>query len=472
MEKFTFQPSDDLAWLHDNFQKKYNLKLRRIQTAFMCSAMATIGIVIALVVASLLNFPSGGPIAAKDQLSMQYLDWNPNGPQYAICSWDCEIGVQFQRLFSNNTLVVASIYALNNEGNIAGIARLCNLVAVSIAVFFAYRQQLTEYYFLNAQKAELEDFQETPQWELWLSRIAYTLATLFGTYVVVSIFWLGVDLAFKDVTLNWFDASILIIGSTAVMTFIATFGALAVTTRGILLLGLMTYLFGLTASFALTPLIDGQQWWQRAVSSAGQLNPSAPVFTGTFLSGALAMLVLWLDVNGMVRKVIADGPLLLLGARGWMNVVRVLYIAFVGGLLFVGFIRVDRINFPRNMLFHAGGAMAAIACVVMSGLIIRKRRFPPWYKAFSVYILLGVTLGITILSSFTLDPFTIVDPGTGIVSLTVLELVLLMMLGVWTYITVDNLVTIENIRALTGYTDVRAAAAISPAPIKVAEAVG
>ena len=447
---------NNTEWLHDNLKKQYEQKLRRIQTAAGYSAAATIGVVIALIVVSALHLVSVGPLTERNQLYAQFLEWDTTGPQIQVCNWDCEIGIQVRRLFSNDVLVLASVIANDHEGNIAGIARLCTLVAVTITAAFAYRRQVAEYYSLNGQQAELNDFQATPPWEQWVSRVFYTLATLFGTYVVVSLLWLGISLAFKELSLNWFDSSIVIIGFTAVTTFVATYGALAVTTRGVLLLTLMTYGFGLSASFALSQLIDGQQWWERAVSAAGQLNPSASVFTGTFLSGSFAMVVLWFDINSMIHSIVNDGKPWLLKPAQWMIVVRVLYIIFVLGLLFVGFIRVDQKNFPQNMLFHAGGAIASISSVVMSGLLIRKRRFPPWYTAFSVYILFGVTVVIAILSSLTLNPLTVVFPGTGIISLTVMELILLMLLGVWMYITVDNLVAIENIRALAGYTDLRA----------------
>jgi hypothetical protein len=169
------------------------------------------------------------------------------------------------------------------------------------------------------------------------------------------------------------------------------------------------------------------------------------------LSGSLALIVLWFDINSMVHRVVTDGKVLFLSPRTWMIIARVLYIVFALGLLFVGFIRVDETHYPTNMVFHAGGAVSAIASVVMSGLLIRKRRFPAWYRVFSLYILLGVTVGVAILGSVSLQPPSLVFLGTGIVSLTVIELVLFMMMGLWTYVTVDNLVTVENIRSLTGY---------------------
>jgi hypothetical protein len=248
--------------------------------------------------------------------------------------------------------------------------------------------------------------------------------------------------------LNWFNALIVIIVFTATMTFAAVFVALAVTTRGVLLLGLSIVMIGLAVSFALAPAIDDKQWWLKAVSSAGQLNPSAPVFTGTLVSGSLTLVVLWFDINSMIHKMISDGDVKFLTASQWMWVARLLYATVVLGLTLVGLIRVDKEKFAENSWFHAGGAVAAIASVAISGLLIRKRRFHPLYKFFSVYIQLGVTFGLIILGSLKLEAPWIGSPGTGIISMTVLELSLFALMGLWGYLTVNNLVVQANIRAL------------------------
>jgi hypothetical protein len=448
IQTLTIQPPEVEEWLQDNLTQKYDYQVLRIKTALMYTVAATLGAIIGLIVASMLNLPNVNPLPEANNFYAEFLEWRGKGLEDPVCIWHCEIVTQVKRLVSNAIIIGASIITEGHEGNIVAMARLCSLISVIFAVGFAFRQQLPQFYSLNAQKAELEDFQNTPGWELWLSRILYTLASLFGTYVVVSILGFGLSKAFKELTLNWFNALLVIIVFTGTMTFAAVFGALAVTTRGVLLLGLFTVMIGLAVSFALAPEIDDQQWWLKAVSSAGQFNPSAPIFTGTLMSGSLTLVVLWFDINRMIHKMIIDGDVKLLTANQWMWVARILYATVVLGLFFVGLIRVDKANFAVNSWFHAGGAVAAIASVAISGLLIRKRRFHPLYKFFSVYIQLGVTIALIVLGSLKLESPWIGSPGTGIINMTVLELSLFALMGLWGYLTVNNLVVQANIRAL------------------------
>ena len=398
-QNLTILSPDVEEWLQDNLTEKYAYQVLQIKTALMYTVAATLGAIIGLIVASALNLPNVNPLPQTNNLYTEFLEWRGRGIEDPVCIWHCEIITQVKRLASNAIIIAASIITEGHEGNIVAMARLCTLISVTFAVGFAFRRQLHQFYSLNAQKAELEDFQNTPAWELWLSRIFYTLATLFGTYVVVSILGVGLSKAFKELTLNWFNALIVIIVFTGTMTFAAVFCALAVTTRGVLLLGLFIVMIGLAVSFALAPTTNDQQWWLKAVSSAGQLNPSAPIFTGTLVSGSLTLVVLWLDINSMIHKMINDGDVKFLTASQWMWVARILYATVVLGLFFVGLIRVDKEKFAENSWFHAGGAVAAIASVAISGLLIRKRRFHPLYKFFSVYVQLGVTIALVVLGS-------------------------------------------------------------------------
>lgn len=437
--------------LEKQLLRTYEYQRRRFQTAFTYSALATGGVIIALLVLSALNVLGLRQIPQTYRLHAPFYEWrSEEAAQYPICAWNCEVSTQFNRLFTAMRDVGKSMFLANGQGNIAGIARLCTLLSVSIAVWFTFRRQLSEYYALNGQQAQLEDFNTTPPWQLWLNRILYTLATLFGAYVIISVLWLGLSLVFKNMILNWFSAAIIVIVCTGTTTFAATYSALAATTRNVLALGLLIFLIGFSVSFALAPATSGKQWWEIAVSNAGQFNPSAALFTGTLFSGSLALVVLWFDMNSIIQKMIDDGGIRWLNANAWMWVARALYTILILGLLFVGFIRVDAVNHPFNTAFHTGGAIFAIASVVICGLLIRKHRFHPWYKIFSVHILIGLTLVMAFFGSLRLDPFSFAFPGTGLIGLTVIELALFMVIGLWVYITVDNLLNQANIRAFDG----------------------
>lgn len=444
-------PATDIQQvLEQHLRQKLEFQQQRFQLALKYSVTATLGVFVALVVAFGLNF--FGTIQFPDQFHLyaDFAEWRST-TQYPVCSWECEFPTQALRLVLAAADIGGSI--LSNEagyGSVAGIARLCTLISVSVAVWCTYRKLLAEYYAINGQPAQLEDFQNTLPCQFWLSRILFTAASLFGAYVVVSLAWLGLSVTFKALTLDRFNASLIIVAFTGTVTFAAAYMALAASTRVVLMLGLFTFFFGFSASFALSPLIQGRQWWASAVSNAGQLNPSAPLFTGTLLSGSMALWMLWYDLDSIIEKMIADGDVRFLSSQAWMRVAGVLYAGLIIGLISVGFVRVDDANFPSNKIFHAGGAVLAIASVVISGLLIRKNRFHPWYKVFSVHILLGVTLGIALLGSIRLDPLALVFPGTGLISLTVIELVLFILIGMWVYFTVENLLAQANIQGFSG----------------------
>ena len=445
----TAEAIDPQQLLQAHLMRRYALQGQRIETAFMVALMATLGVVIALVIFSLIN---AGRLPEDYVLFAQFQEWRSDETtQYPVCEWRCEIVTQAKRILAAASQTGESIIAEDGRGNVAGFARLCTLIAVSISVAFVYRRQLAARYEINAQLAQLEDFEEMPGWQRWLNRILYTFSALFGVYVVVSIIWLGLSLIFKNMVLDWPSTVLVVALFTSTMTFVAAFGALAVTTRDILALGLFVFLAGFSVSFALAPILgDGSQWWQSAVSNAGQLNPSAPLFTATLASASLALIVMWFDIDSLIGQMIDDGDVRLLSSEQWLWVARLLYAMLIVGLLFVGFIRVDDINHPFNKVFHAGGSVFAIASIVIAGLLIRKRNFYPWYRLFSVHGLVGLTLGMAILGSLKLDPLSVVFVGTGLISLTVIELALFILIGLWVFVTVDNLLSQANIQALKG----------------------
>jgi hypothetical protein len=437
--------------LENNLAEKYAYLTQRFQTAVLYSALTTAGVLIALITISALNLLNIRPIPEMYRLYAPFVEWQSDGTrQFVVCAWNCEIATQATRLLNATSDIGASIFADAGQGSVASIARLCSLISVFFAVWFTYRKQLVTWYRLNMQEAQRQDFEQMPRWQFWLTRALFTIASLFGTYVIVSILWLGLSLIFKDMTMNWINALIVIILFISTTTLIATYCALAVTTREILLLGLMIFVVGFSASFALTKPYADHQWWQIAVSNAGQLNPAASLFTGTLLSGSLTLIVLWFDIDSILQKMVGDGDVRWFSANLWMWVARGLYIVLVLGLMFIGLIRVDQTNYPFNMVFHAGGAILAIASVIVSGLLIRKRRFHPWYKLFSVQILLGLTVSMSVLGSLKLDPPAVVFPGTGIISLVVIELSLFVLIGLWIYATVDNLLGQANLNAFDG----------------------
>jgi hypothetical protein len=443
--------------LEENLRQQYEFATERFQKALWYAIVATVGVILALLIFTGLNAFGVRRIPDTFQLYVPFYEWRTDGVKSPPVSlWSCEVVVQSTRLISSAADIGASMFIVDEQGNvqgsIAGIARLCTLIAVFFAVWFSYRKMLLRRYALHGHEAQRQDFEQLPRWQFWLTRTLYTFASLFGTYVVVSITWLAVGAMFKTLALDWFNAAIIVVLFTWAITFAATYASLAVTTRETLLLALSIFVIGFSASFALSPQLGDarKEWWQMAVSSAGQENPSAPLFTGTLLSGPLVLLALWFDLDSILQKMIGDGQVRLLKVNQWMWVTRILYGMLVLGFIFVGMIRVDEHNFRVNMVFHAGGAVMAILSAIFSGILIRKRHFHPWYRFLSNYVLIIATFTLGLLGVIQLNPLKFGAVGEGLVGMTVIELALFLLIGVWMYVTVDNLLGQADIKAFDG----------------------
>src|SRR5215207_7577971 len=126
--------------LKNYLQEKYQFQQERFQLAFTYSAVVTVGVFIALIVAFGLNFFGFFGLSQLPQeyrLYTTFIDWSSTA-QYPVCSWECEIVRQGTRLVNAAADIGASI--LSDErtpegtpyGNVAGIARLCTLITLTV----------------------------------------------------------------------------------------------------------------------------------------------------------------------------------------------------------------------------------------------------------------------------------------------------------------------------------------------------
>ncbi|MBA3872635.1 MAG: hypothetical protein H0X30_26155 [Anaerolineae bacterium] len=426
---------------------EYDYLERRFYIALGYSIAAVVSVLVALFLLSLVRHDTLPQIY---KLYLPFVGWNGDSHalrQFPIVNWDQEIIQQLYRLFYAAVDVENSVGADHGHvGSIAGIARLCTLVTVISSVFILYRRDIRTHYKIYDQPTQLENFNKMSPVKQGLARFLYVGATTFGTYVIVSIMWLGLSQVFKNLSFNdGLSPAIAILLFTGLITFITTFGALAVTTHEVLLLGLGTLGIGFMVSFALAQpncrqsgfsvpllcLLPVRQWWEIAVSNAGQSNPSASLFTGSLLSGAITFIVVWFDIDNTVIDLANKLTLRWFKPIVWISIARFLFTVFILGLLFVGFIRVAP-EFPMNRAFHTGGAVSAIISALALACIMPKQSFRPWYK------LLSIGLG-------AVTAIMIVLGALNLVSLTVIELTVFVMIGLWIYATVDSLLAQANI---------------------------
>src|SRR5215207_4156025 len=122
--------------LKNYLQEKYQFQQERFQLAFTYSAVVTLGVFVALIVAFGLNFFGLSQLPQEYRLYSQFIDWSST-TEYKVCSWDCEIGRQGLRLVNAAADIGASVLSDEPEyyGNVAGIARLCTLITVTVVVW-------------------------------------------------------------------------------------------------------------------------------------------------------------------------------------------------------------------------------------------------------------------------------------------------------------------------------------------------
>lgn len=364
-----------------------------------------------------------------------------------------------------------------NLNSVTGIIRTISVVTVTIAVGLSYRYKLPAQLEIDARKAQLFDFQQSAnkkfEGKRFISTLCYIVATLLGSYVMVSVLLFLLSSAFRNAGLNLPSALIVIGLSCGVFTGVASFGASAMDAREIALLGLATLLVGLLLSFSLNDRVVSETgehvyWWQIAVSAAGRFRPASPIFTSAFTSVFLSMVAVWFDLDLLlpvfVRKIWEDRKDCFL-VKVFNRIARVLYtpfatvfrwekpenqeaaylsfasaiMLFVVGflyaatailLLLVGLVPMDAPNGLGNV--HDAGAWGATFMIVILTIIIPKKPyFQPHYQAFSIAYLVILAVAYYFHSIQAL-------------SLTGMEILGLALIIVWIYTTLDGILFYMN----------------------------
>lgn len=373
-------------------------------------------------------------------------EWKPAlgslSPQSAVTS---EIGFAFGRVFE----VAAAIAQAGSSGQIAATSRLIACVMIFVAILLTYRSLLLEHYHARGQLVQLHDYRsEANSLGSYLRRVAIAFAALVSSYVALSVVWLVLDLMFKEFSASYAGASVFSGIFIGVVTFVAVYWSQTVTTRHLIGLGIATLVIGLGGSFAMAGVENGEQWWQAAVSRAGA-NPQADwLFIATFGSVFLIFVVLWFDMNGFLRLVALQAETLHAPPTGdpkgtplrrWLRgntfgIIRALYFIAIIGLLGVGFVRFDSRDIG-TVIAHTGGASAAILIFIIGGLL-----FAYWFPD----PIVGTPFRRFSQGAVLLALLSAVLFALGILNLAGIELVCLLIVGVWFFFALDTVLTYVN----------------------------
>jgi hypothetical protein len=360
------------------------------------------------------------------------------------------------------------------DGNTAAIARLLAVYMISGSVFCSYRKMTPRRYKVYGQKAQLKDFiQLIKKYEgtilghkirprFFLTRLSITLASAFGSHVIMSATWPIISLMFPALELNINEVGFVAALFTGVTVFVATYWALAATTHDILGLGLAIFVVGLSVSFAIaeptltnSPLCEYifcydaclyEYWYDVNISTLGIKGASAPLFTATLASTAVILLVLWLDIDSHVRKMIEHKNKI--SEKRTMLFIDILYILIVVGLLAVGVVRTEG-DLWKNEAVHKLGAVGAVFATFGLSWILPMEKYRKVYKWISTGFL-GFCFFVILLSSFRFNHFKFVGPGNGdVINMAALEIILFIAIWMWMYVAVNGLISYANQTAKT-----------------------
>ncbi|MCA9903907.1 MAG: hypothetical protein KC547_08625 [Anaerolineae bacterium] len=420
------------------------LEMRRMQIAAIWGLIA---FAVAFVT-SLIFF------AGTDNVPMfhSFPEWEPVSSNFTALTVPGEVGISFQRLADAFVAFLRS----GESDQIAAASRLLSCVAIFVAVVFTYRNLLLEHYEVHELYAQYEDFKRAAHTRTHqISRFLVALALTITNYVLFSVLWIILSQIFKEFSAPYWSAAGFSAVSVAAVTFIYVYWSLTVTTRHLVALGLLTFITGLCASFALASPENGQQWWQAAISRAGADPRVSWLFTSTLGSVFIIFVLLWIDVDNFVRLITVQGEAqraftVQATSSGWRaaiqhwinahtyQIFRALYFLALLGLLGVGFVRTDARDIG-TLIAHTGGATSAIIIFNIVGLF-----FASWYpdpvlgQPFkrTSYILVGA--GIISIVLFAI----------GVLNLAGIELICLLIICFWLYLALENLLIYVNTLAL------------------------
>jgi hypothetical protein len=414
--------------------RRRDLQMRKLRIA---GTWGLAGLVVAFAVSFLV-------FAGQDSVPLftGFPEWGTVGG-FAPFSVPAQLGMSLERLAEafNNFLQSGS------SGQIAAVARLLTCLTIFVAVAFTYRRLLLEHYAAYGQPLQYADFKRSQQ-TAWrhVRRVMVALSAMICSYVLLTLVWLILPFMFKQLSAAPLAAAAYVALFVAAVTVAFVYWSLTVTTRDLMALGLLTFAAGLAGTFALAGRQQDEEWWQAAVSRAGA-DPNADwLFTATFGAVFLIFVVLWYDVKNFLRLIVVQSQAI----RGitpfeqssrpaarvgrWLrghtySLIRALYFTAIIGLLGVGFVQFDSRDIT-TVIAHTGGAVGAILIFNLGGLA-----YAYWFPD----PILGQPFKRLSLACVLITLATIILWRLNIVNLAGLELLALVVVGIWFFFALDNL---------------------------------
>ncbi|NDJ77920.1 MAG: hypothetical protein GYB65_16850 [Chloroflexi bacterium] len=353
---------------------------------------------------------------------------------------------------------------VNETRDIAGLARLVSVIVAGIVSLIVYRGLTDEGYearLKRAQHIELLEMKRTLKH--LLSAVLMMVPTCILAYMTLSAMWLLMADMFEALAMRPNGAILFTALFVGLVGFLVSYLISALSTRHLLTLGMLVFVVGMTAGFAIAGQVlreEGMQfWWQTAISTLGEEPGTDVLFTYVFAGLFIVFLVLWWDVADFLRDALnsSEWPLKW-GVFQWLARrltrrndqpvsffagMRFFYFLAAAGLLSVGIVPLvtygSRVDYVLTLTLHTGGAAVAALIYWLGGMVFVTIRLSGVVFGWRFITLTVVTFGGILAGVYLL--------AIDILNLTAMELIGFALCGVWLYAAVDNVLQYSNLKA-------------------------
>jgi hypothetical protein len=347
------------------------------------------------------------------------------------------IGEHLSRMGDRIEQVLTEFIDSFSDRHVAGVSRFLAVIAIFLFTLITYRALLLDRFQNEARKDMITVFSHSG-WHLIGVFFVPTIAAILS-YILLTEGWILLADMFEDVKMTAIGAIFVTTVFVGTITFIVVSWTVAITTRDLLNFGLLTFVIGLSAGFAVA---DGA-WWQAAVSEVGKDSQSDLLFAITLVSASIVFMLLWIDLDKLIRDIVGDK----------FKLIRALYLLASFSLALIGlFPRLGDDSGPYDatyiltFLAHTGGALIALIIFLFGGMVV----FTIWMKRLGIFsrLFTGLSLAYVVFAVFEMIGFAIDQSNNpdevSFINLTAVELIAFIGIGLWLYGALDNLLTRAN----------------------------
>ena len=340
-------------------------------------------------------------------------------------------------------------WRLTDGRDIAGVVRFVSVFIAGLYCILLYRGLSDERYEAEMRPAQYHQM-KTLQNTVWhaLSGVGIMFALCMITYVVLSASWLLLAAMFEQLALTHTGAILAAAFFAGLVGFLIAFGVIALSTQQLIGLGMITFVVGMAASFAMAGQVqrgpETKFWWQTAISTLGEVPGTDVLFTFVFVALLLVFYVVWFDIADILRTALdparkpGDPDSRAFKYTRFFYFLAALCLASVGMFPLVS--ADSRSVYFLTLTLHSVASMVALAIYWLGGMVLltyrlRHTAFSRGYQMLS-YGLFGAGFASGVLLAL------------GLFNLAATELIMFSLCGAWLYAAIDSVLHYGNLKWL------------------------